>query len=117
MSHHHSVHIPIYEGKEDPRQHWFICDRMWDTVVVTEDDKEITQFAGALRKRALTWYMNFMDYQTISKFDIKENFLTFFKTKDVALLVVQELKEIKKVSGESVRDYDKRFKDLLSQIT
>ena len=41
MSNHHSVHIPTYEGEEDPRQHWFICERMWDTVDVTDDDNKI----------------------------------------------------------------------------
>ena len=59
MSHHHSVHIPTYEGEEDPRWHWFICERMWDASDVTDDDKKIAQIVGALRKTELTWYMNF----------------------------------------------------------
>ena len=86
MSHHHSVHILIYEGEEDPRLHWFIYERMWDAANVTDDDKQIAHFAGALRKRALTWYMNFTENQTISKVDIKANFLASFKTKDVTHL-------------------------------
>ena len=61
MSHHHSVHIPIYEGEEDPIQHLFVCERMWDAVDMSDDDKKIAQFVGALRKRALTWYMNFTE--------------------------------------------------------
>ena len=52
MSHHHLVHIPIYEGEEDPKQHWFICERMWDAADMIDDDKTIAQFASALRKRA-----------------------------------------------------------------
>ena len=59
--HHHSVHIPIYEGEEDPRRHWFICERMWATTNIIDEDKQIAQFAGKLRKRALTWYMNFTE--------------------------------------------------------
>ena len=35
---------------------------------------------------------------------------------DVAHLAAQKLKDIKQRLGESVREYDKRFKDLLSQI-
>ena len=35
---------------------------------------------------------------------------------DVAHLATQKLKDIKQVPGESVREYDKRFKDILSQI-
>jgi hypothetical protein len=46
----------------------------------------------------------------------KDNFSTFFKIQDVTHLAAQNLKEIKQRSGESVREYDKRFKDLLSQI-
>ena len=80
MSHHHPIHILIYEGEEDPRRHWFIYERMWDVVDVIDEDKQITQFASALRKRALTWYMNFTENQTRMKADIKANFLAFFKT-------------------------------------
>ena len=40
---------------------------MWDAADVTNDDKKIAQFAGALRKRALTWYMNFTENQARSK--------------------------------------------------
>ena len=48
---------------------------MWDAADVTDDDRKITQFVGALRKRALMWYMNFTENQTRSKADIKANFL------------------------------------------
>jgi hypothetical protein len=116
MSHHHSIHIPIYEGEEDPRQHRFICERMWDATDVIDEDKQITQFAGALRKRVLTWYMNFTESQNRSKAEIKANILAFFKTEDVAHLVAWKPKGIKQLPGESVRGYDKRFRDLLSQI-
>ena len=87
MLHHHSIHIPIYEGEEDPIWHWFICERMWDAADVTDDDKKITQFAGVLRKRALTWYINFAENQTRSKADIKANFLAFFKIENVTHLI------------------------------
>jgi hypothetical protein len=116
MSHHHSVHIPIYEGEEDPRQHWFICERMWDAADITDENRQIAQFAGALRKRVLTWYMNFTESQNRSKAEIKASFLALFKTEDAAHLATQKHKDIKQRPGESVREYNKRFKDLLSQI-
>ena len=112
MSHHHSVHIPIYEGEEDPRRRWFFCERMWDAADVTDEDNQIAKFVGALRKRALTWYMNFMENQTRKKSEIKANFLAFFKTEDIAHLATQKLKDIKQVPGKFVQEYDKRFKDL-----
>ena len=61
MSNHHLVHIPTYEGEEDPRWHWFIYERMWDAADVIDDDKKIAQFVSALRKRALTSYMSFIE--------------------------------------------------------
>ena len=89
---------------------------MWDATDVIDENRQIAQFAGALRKRALTWYMNFTESQNRSKDEIKASYLAFFKMEDVAHLATQKLKDIKQRPGESVREYDKRFKDLLSQI-
>ena len=75
---------------------------MWDTTDVPYEDKQIVQFADALRKREITWYMNFTENQTRMKDDIKANFLAFFKTKDVTHLAVQKVKDIKQVWGECV---------------
>ena len=60
--------------------------------------------------------MNFRENHARTKDEIKKNFLAFFKTKDVAHLATENLKESKQTPGETVREYDKRFKDLLSQI-
>ena len=81
-----------------------------------DEEKQIAQFAGALRKRVLAWYMNFTESQNRSKAEMKANFLAFFKMEDVAHLAAQKLKDIKQRLGESIREYDKRFKELLSQI-
>ena len=89
---------------------------MWDAADVTDDNKKIAQFPGALRKRALTWYMNFTENQARTKDEIKTKFLGFFKTKNVAHLVAQKLKDIKEIPEETVCEYDKRYKDLLNQI-
>ena len=56
---------------------------MWDAANVMDENRQIAQFAGALRKRALTWYMNFTESQNRSKVEIKANFLGFFKMEDV----------------------------------
>ena len=90
---------------------------MWDAANITYEDKQISQFAGALRKRVLTWYMNFTESQNRAKAKIKASFLAFFKIEDVAHLVAQKLKDIKPLLGEYVWVYDKRFKDILSQIS
>jgi hypothetical protein len=109
-------HIPIYEGDEDPKIHWFICEKFWDATDITDEDKQMAQFGATLRHHTLTWFMNYTENQNWSKSDIKNNFLSFFKVQDVAHLAAHKLKEIKQRPGESVREYDKIFKDLLSQI-
>ena len=58
---HGLAHIPLYEGDEDPRWHWFVCESTWEANQVTDEDRQMAQFAGALRKRALTWYMTFSE--------------------------------------------------------
>ena len=60
--------------------------------------------------------MNFIENQARRKDEIKENFLAFFKTEDVTHLAAQKLKDIEKIPRETVWEYDKIFKDLLSQI-
>ena len=78
-----SSHIPLYEGNEDPRQNWFICESTWEANQVTDEDKKMAQFVGGLRKRALTWYMTFFE-RTLraTKAEVKAQFLSFFKTPD-----------------------------------
>ena len=61
--------------------------------------------------------MNFTENQVRSKDEIKTKFLAFFKTKYVKHLASEKLKDIKQVPREIVSEYDKRFKDLLSQIS
>jgi hypothetical protein len=41
-------HIPIYEGDEDPKWHWFVCNKFWDLVDVTDEDKHMEQFGATL---------------------------------------------------------------------
>ena len=51
-----------------------------------------------------------------SKADIKAQFLSFFKTPDSKHLATKKLKTMSHKLVESVRDYEKRWKDLLSQL-
>ena len=77
----------------------------------------MAQFAGALRKRALTWYMNFSERQPrATKAKIKAQFLSFFKTPDAKHMAVKKLKTTSQKLGESVHDYDKCWEELLSQL-
>ena len=51
-----------------------------------------------------------------SKEEIKAQFLSFFKTPDTKHLAAKNLKTTSQKPAESVREYDKRWKYLLSQL-
>ena len=77
----------------------------------------MAQFAGALRKGALTWYMNFSERTPrATKAKVKAQFLSFFKTPYAKHLAAKTLKTTLQKLLESVREYDKRWKDLLIQL-
>ena len=76
----------------------------------------MAQFAGALRKRELTWYMTYTKITpNATKAEIKQQFLSFFKTPDAKHLVAKKLKSIVQKLAETVWDYNKIWKYLLSQ--
>ena len=63
------------------------------------------------------WYMTFLERQPRgTKAEIKVQFLSFFKTLDAKHLAAKKLKTTSQNIGESVHDYDKHWKDLLSQL-
>ena len=77
----------------------------------------MAQFIGALRKRELTWYMTFSERTPgATKAKVKAQFLSFFKTPDAKHLAAKKLKTTSQKPGESICDYDKRWKDLLRQL-
>ena len=113
---HGSAHIPLYEGDDDPIRHWFIYESTWEANQVTDEDRKMVQFDGALRKRALTWYMTFSKRTPQeTKAEIKAQFLSFFKIPDAKQLAAKKLKTTSQKLGETVRDYDKRWKDLIDE--
>ena len=77
----------------------------------------MAQFAGALRKRTLTWYMTYIERTPqASKAEIKAQLLSFFKNLDAKHLKAKKLKTTSQNPIDSVGEYDKRCKDLLSQL-
>ena len=51
-----------------------------------------------------------------TKAEVKMQFLAFFKIPDAKHLAAKKLKTTSQKPGEIVRDYDKCWKDLLSQL-
>ena len=77
----------------------------------------MAQFADALRKRALTWYMTYIERTPQAyKVDIKAQFLSLFKTPDKKHMEAKTLKTTSQKWAKSIRLYEKRWKDLLNQL-
>ena len=94
-----------------------MCESTWEENQVTGEDRQMAQFAGALRKRALTWCMTFTERTPQAyKVEIQAKFLSFFKTPDEKHLPAKKLKTTSQKPAESLREIDKCWKDLLIQL-
>ena len=72
-----------------------MCESTWEANQVTDEDRQMAQFTGALRKREFTWYMTSSERQPrATKVEIKVQFLSFFKTPDAKHLVAKKLKTL-----------------------
>ena len=68
----------------------------------------MAQFTGALWKRALTWYMMYIEKMlNATKAQIKQKFMSFFKTLDATHLTARKLKTTVQKPTETVREYGK----------
>ena len=72
------------------------------------EERQMAQFIGDLQKRALTWYMTYIERTPqASKADIKVEFLSFFKMPDAKHLAAKKLKTTSQKPAEPVQEYDK----------
>jgi hypothetical protein len=53
------MRLPIFrgDGSEDPDQHWFLCEVIWNIKNVTDEAVKRTHFSTTLRDCTLSWYM------------------------------------------------------------
>ena len=115
---HVTSNIPLYEGDEYPKRHWFICESRWEANDITSEDHQMAQFVGALQKIALTWYMTYIEKTpNARKGQIKQQFMYFFKTPDAKHFAAKKLKTVGQNPTETVREYDKMFKYFLIRIS
>ena len=74
------------------------------------------QLITSFRDRALTWFMKFSSTQSPTLDEIKVAIIKEFKNPKSESQSITELKEIQQRCGESVWDFDQRFKVLLDQV-
>jgi hypothetical protein len=53
------MRLPIFrgDGSEDPDNHWFLCEAVWNIKSITDEAIKRTQLNTMLRDHALSWYM------------------------------------------------------------
>ena len=114
------IKLPIFRGTgvEDPKQHFFLCEAVWNIKQVQNDDIKSVQLTTTFRDRALTWFMKFSSsvQQPRSIQEIKDALKKEFKKPKSKSQCITELKEIKQLQHESIWDFDQRFKTLLGQV-
>ena len=56
------IKLPISRGTsvEDPNQHFFICEEVWNIKKVQDDDTKRAQLTTTFRDKSLTWFMMFL---------------------------------------------------------
>ena len=90
------IRLPVFRGTglEDPEQHWFVCEAVWNIKQVTDDAIKIAQLTTTFRDRALTWYMKY-NQQVRNLGQIKTTLVKEFKKPKLESQCIIELKEIK----------------------
>jgi hypothetical protein len=115
------MRLPIFrgDGSEDPDQHWFMYEAVWNIKNVTDEVVKRTQFSTTLRDRTLSWYMNLVQglVQPKTLGEIKNVLIADFKKTKSESQCITELKEIKQKVVELVWDFNQRFKTLTGRLT
>ena len=115
--------LPMFHGNrtDDLEQYWLLCEAVWTTRQIVDDDIKKSQLATTLRGRALDWYMIFMQVPqgTMTKTlnEIQERLFEEFKKPKSEAQYITEHKEIKQFLNETVWDFDQRFKMLMSRVS
>ena len=104
-------------GSEDPEQFWFLCEAVWTAKNILDQDIRRAQLVTSFRDWALTWFMKFSSTPNHVLADIKTTMIKEFKKPKSESQCITELKEIQQRHGESVWDFDQRFKVLLDQVS
>ena len=109
----------VFKGSrlEDPEQHWFLCEAMWNVKQVTDDDIKMAQLTTTFRDRALNWFMKYSNAEVRTLPQAKVALITEFKKPKSESQCITELKEIKQKPTESVWGFDQKIKTLLDQVS
>ena len=113
------IKISIFKGtgSEDPEQFWFLCEAVWTAKSIIDENTRRAQLITSFRDQDFTWFMKFSSTQNYILADIKKSMIKEFNKPKSESQCITELKEIQQKIGESVWDFDQRFKVLLDQVS
>ena len=117
------IKLSIFNGNglEDPEQHWFQCESIWIMWRVQYEGKECDQMITTLRGCALDWYMKFsrvpigVTHKIVDQ--IRAGWIDEFRNPTYESQCITKIKEIKKLSTESVWEFDQIFKTLMDKVS
>jgi hypothetical protein len=104
------MRLPIFrgDGSEDPDQHCFLCEAVWNIKNFANKVVKRTQFSTTLRDRALSWYMKLVQgiAQPKPLNQIKNVLIAEFKKPKSESQCIIDMKEIKKKVSKPVWEFD-----------
>ena len=68
------IKLPVFRGtgSKDLEQFWFLCEAVWTTKNIMDQNTRRAQLVTSFRDRALTWFMKFSSTQNYILADIKK---------------------------------------------
>ena len=92
------IKLPIFIGTrlEDPEQHWFLCEAVWNVKQVQNDAVKMAQLTTMFRDRALNWFMKYSIGQDRTLVHVRDALISEFRKPKSESHCTTELKEIKK---------------------
>ena len=115
--------LPMFHGNgtDDPEQYQFLCEAVWTTRQIVDNDIKKIQLVTNLMGHALDWYMRFMKIpqEIVAKKlnEIQEGIFEEFKKPKYEAQYITKLEEIKQFLNETIWDFDQQFKILMARVS
>ena len=103
--------LPIFNGNgiDYLEQYWFLCEAIWMSRQIVDDDVKKIQLPTTVRGHALEWFMRFTRIPqggTMKTLDeIQTGLFEEFKNPKFEAQYITELKEIKQFPNETIWDF------------
>ena len=90
---------------------------MWNVKQVQDDAIKMAQLITIFKDRVLTWSMKYSSRKARILAHVRDTLISEFKKPKSKSQCITELKEIKKKSTKIVWEFEKKFKNLLDQVS